>query len=266
MFILSEKNIGIPLSEINKISITYFAAKSEILNIYDINFDFDENIVPLITSILETQPKIHNYKTYNCSDTITTIKEYSKSILQPYNTYPSFYYDIDTIENCQNTNKLSKKLCILEAKIINTVIDNNDNQLIRMYNELPAYNPIPQPTQYQSPTQSPTQTPTSTITISNDFIQTILSEKEYKKISWEFDWGNFEIIIDLTSKDKHQGTYQGKQQITYKAQYKITIDIIEDNKIIASRLIKINDILQKINKIKSAFIINEQECLQQDHR
>lgn len=262
MFILSEKNIGIPLSEINKISITYFAAKSDILNIYDINFNFDENIVPLITSILETQPKIHNYKTYNCSDTITTIKEYSKSILQPYNTYPSFYYDIDTIENCQTTHKLSKKLCILEAKIINTVIDNNDNQLIRMYNELPAYNPIPQPTQYQTPTQ----TPTSTISILNDFIQTILSEKEYKKISWEFDWGNFEIIIDLTSKDKHQDKNQDKHQGThYKAQYKITIDIIEDNKIIASRLIKINDILQKINKIKSAFIINEQECLLQDH-
>ena len=255
MFILSEKNIGIPLSEINKISITYFAAKSEILNIYDINFNFDENIVPLITSILETQPKIHNYKTYNCSDTITTIKQYSKSILQPYNTYPSFYYDIDTIENCNNTLKSSKKLCILEAKIINTVIDNNDNQLIRMYNELPAYKPTPTLNQALNPNQELTLP----ISISNDFIQKILSEKEYKKISWEFDWGNFEIIIDLTPKDKHQGTY-------YKAQYKITIDIIEDNKIIASRLIKINDILQKINKIKSAFIINEQECLLQDHR
>jgi len=221
MFILSEKNIGIPLSEINKITITYFASKSEILNIYDINFNFDENIIPLITSILEVQPKIHNFKIYNCIDTITTIKEHSKSIIQPYNIYPSIYYDIETI----NTNN-PLNIFTQDIKLINTVIDDNDNQLIRMYmdNSLQESKLI------------------SAISNSrcNDFLQTILSEKEYKKIYWEFECGNFEIIIDFTR----------------QAQYKINIDIIEDNKIIASRLIKINDILQKINKIKSAFIIN----------
>jgi hypothetical protein len=78
-----------------------------------------------------------------------------------------------------------------------------------------------------TPSLTPTQTPTPTISISNDFIQTILCEKEYKKIYWEFDWGNFEIIIDLKPKDKHQGTYQGTHQGKhYNAKYKITIDII----------------------------------------
>jgi len=222
MFILSEKNIGIPLSEINKITITYFASKSEILNIYDINFNFDENIIPLITSILEVQPKIHNFKIYNCIDTITTIKEHTKSIKQPYNIYPSIYYDIETI----NTNN-PLNIFTQDIKLINTVIDDNDNQLIRMYID-------------NSLQEEPKLISAISNSRCNDFLQTILSEKEYKKIYWEFEFGNFEIIIDFTR----------------QAQYKINIDIIEDNKIIASRLIKINDILQKINKIKSAFIIN----------
>jgi len=224
MFILSEKNIGIPLSEINKITITYFASKSEILNIYDVNFNFDENIIPLITSILEVQPKIHNFKIYNCIDTITTIKEHSKSIIQPYNIYPSFYYDIDKINNNKTLNIYTQ-----DIKLINTVIDDNDNQLIRMYKNTSTYE---------------SKSENLSISMFNDFPQTILNEKEYKKIYWEFEFGNFEIIIDLT------------QQSNQQAQFKINIDIIENHKIIVSRLIKINDILQKINKIKSAFIIN----------
>ena len=224
MFILSEKNIGIPLSEINKITITYYSSKSEILNIYDINFNFNENIIPLITSILEVHPKIHNFKIYNSLDNITTIKEHSKSITQPYNIYPSFYYDIDKI----NTNN-PPNIFTQDIKLINTII-NNDNQLIRMYMNISS--------------QESNVISAMSNARCNDFLQTILSEKEYKKIYWEFECGNFEIIIDL------------EQQSNRQAQYKINIDIIEDNKIIASRLIKINDILQKINKIKSAFIIN----------
>lgn len=236
MFILSEKNIGIPLSEINKITVTYFSSKSEILNIYDINFNFDENIIPLITSILEVQPKIHNFKIYNCIDTITTIREHSKSIIQPYNIYPSFYYDIDKINNNKPLNIFTQ-----DIKLINTVIDDNDNQLIRMYKDTYEY-------------ESKSVSENLAIPVFNDFLRTILSDKEYKKIYWEFEFGNFEIIIDLTQ--KNTTLEKDKHQIKYTAQYKININIIEDNKIIASRLIKINDMLQKINKIKSAFIIN----------
>ena len=51
MFVLSEKNLGVKLEDINKIVITFFSLKSDILNIYDTNFKFDENIIPLITSL-----------------------------------------------------------------------------------------------------------------------------------------------------------------------------------------------------------------------
>ena len=86
--------------------------------------------------------------------------------------------------------------------------------------------------------------------ITNDYTQNILTEREYKKISWEFDWGCFDIIIPL--KEKQLQVNAGAT-----VNYQITIDIIEDKKIIQSRLININNILQKINKIKSEFIINE---------
>jgi hypothetical protein len=217
MFILSEKNIGVPLSEINKIIITYFASKSELLNIYDNNFTFNENIIPLITSILELQPVIYNYKTYNCIDTITTIKQY-QNMAQTNSTYPSFYYDVNTLENI--------KINITKKTLVNTIIDDSDQQIIRIYKEHLL----------------------SDANITNDYTQNILTENEYKKISWEFDWGCFDIIIPLKMK---------QDQINASVNYQITINIIEDKKIIQSRLININDILQKINKIKSAFIINE---------
>jgi hypothetical protein len=219
MFILSEKNIGVALSEINKIIITYFSSKSELLNIYDNNFAFNENIIPLITSILELQPVIYNYKTYNCIDTITTIKQY-QNMAPVDTTYPSFYYDVNTLENV--------KINITKKTLVNTLIDENDQQIIRMYKE----NLL------------------SDANITNDYIQNILTEREYKKISWEFDWGCFDIIIPL--KEKQLQVNAGTT-----VNYQITIDIIEDKKIIQSRLIKINNILQKINKIKSEFIINE---------
>jgi hypothetical protein len=244
MFVLSEKNIGIALSEINKIIITYFSSKSDLFNIYDNNFTFNENIIPLITSILEFEPVIYNYKTYNCIDTITTIKQYqniiktkssnssnssnsfnssnsSNSELLIQNTYPSFYYDVNTLENV--------KINITKKTLLNTLIDENDQQIIRIYKEHLL----------------------SDANITNDYTQNILNESEYKKISWEFDWGSFDIIIPLKTKQDQQ------QSIINTVNYQITINIIEDNKIIQSRLIKINDILQKINKIKSVFIINE---------
>jgi len=237
MFILSEKNIGCPLSEINKITITYFASNCEILNIYDTNFIFNENLIPLITSILEIEPIIYNYKLYECIDASIIIKENINNIqqnnIQQNNNYyyPSFHYDIDIIENNKGKDKGKnnckyKNICMQDTKLVSTKIDEDDNQIIRIYNNSP---------------------------ILNDFIQNILYEKEYKKISWEFEFGNFEIIIDLTDKTGKIGNS------SKMVKYQININIIEDNKIIISRLNKINDILYKINKIKSTFIINKQE-------
>ena len=43
MFVLNENTIGVPLKDINIITLTYYSSKSDILNIYNTNFKFDEN-------------------------------------------------------------------------------------------------------------------------------------------------------------------------------------------------------------------------------
>jgi hypothetical protein len=244
MFILSESAIGLPLSNINKIIITYFSSKSDIINIYDTNFQLNENIIPLITSVLEIQPKITNYKQYNCINNTIIIKEHSKCILHSaFPSFPSFFYDIDALANPKGQSHITIK----EQHIVKTIIDDNDNQIIRIYNDIS----IP----------------------GQQLLQHILNETEYKKISWEFDWGCFEIIININNKNnnkhkiselisenafiepmQYENQYEKQYENQYKVNYQVHINIIEDNKIIESRLIKINDILNKINKIKYIFI------------
>ena len=58
MFILSDETCGSHITNINKIVITFFSSKSNILHIYDTQFIYDANIIPLITSLLEVSPQI----------------------------------------------------------------------------------------------------------------------------------------------------------------------------------------------------------------
>jgi len=213
MFILSEKNIGVPLSEINKIIITYFTTKSDIIDIFDNNYEFNENIIPMITSILGIAPKISNYKEYKCIDNNIIINRKNNSLQQ----YQSFYLDVNNLEN-------NDALDVRKMDLISTLVDIDDKQLIRLYN-----------------IKDITTTATLDNKYTTDFTQNILNEQEYKKITWEFEWGSVCIIIDV---------------ITKKCKYEIVIDIIEDSKLIHSRLTHINDILTKFNKIKSEFILN----------
>ena len=215
MFILSEKNIGIPLTEINKIIITYFTTKSNVIDVFDNNYEFNENIIPMITSILEIAPKISNYKEYKCIDNNIIINKKTNSLQQ----YQSFYLDVNNLEN-------NDALDFRKMDLISTLVDIDDKQLIRLYNvkDITTQN-----------------VPTNRNIYTNDFTQNILNEEEHKKISWEFECGSVDIIIDL---------------ITKKCKYEIVIDIIEDSKLIHSRLTHINDILTKFNKIKSEFILN----------
>ena len=62
MFILNEETIKTSLNNINLISFTYYSSKSDVLTMYDTNFTFDENYIPLITSVLELEPKIIHTK------------------------------------------------------------------------------------------------------------------------------------------------------------------------------------------------------------
>ena len=216
MFILSEKNIGVPLSEINKIIITYFTTKSDIIDIFDNNYEFNENIIPMITSILGIAPKISNYKEYKCIDNNIIINRKYNSLQH----YQSFYLDVNNLEN-------NDALDVRKMDLISTLVDIDDKQLIRLYN-----------------IKDITTTATLYNKYTTDFTQNILNEQEYKKITWEFEWGSIDIIVIIID------------VITKKCKYEIVIDIIEDSKLIHSRLTHINDILTKFNKIKSEFILN----------
>ena len=222
MFILSEKNINVPLSDINKIIITFFSSKSEILNIYDTNFKFDENIIPLITSLFEKAPVIFTYKLYKCIDANIIIKQCQQITYNDNNDNDntqyetsSFFYDIDIFNN-KHVNNINN----IKSILIKTIIDDDDKQIVRMYNN---------------------------IKITDDFTQTILYETEKTVISWMFEWGEFEMLIDI---NKHNTS------VNKNVTYQLNINIIEDNKIIQSRLNNINDIINKIHKIKSIFSIN----------
>jgi hypothetical protein len=222
MFILNEKTIGIPLDSINLITLTFYSDKSEILNIYDTNFEFNENIVPLFTSILETKPNIIQAKKYTNIDsesfiiinaipnTITNV--HTKSSLE----YPCFFYDVQNNKNVQNIQGYTRKLInTLDTTIdINTIYDTSNNDLlVRMYN-------------LESK--------------KGEFGNCILNESEYTIILWDWEYANFQIIIN--------------KQTPEQCQIQLNIYITEDNTIISNKLEHINTIIQNINKIKNIMI------------
>ena len=209
MFNLNETSIGIPLDTINLITLTYYSSKSEILNIYDTNFDFNEDIVPLTTSVLETKPSIIQGKRYsnvnsesfiiinsntNTNTNINTNSSlHNKSDLE----YPCFFYDIQNNHKLQNIQGYSRKL-------INT-LDTQDDLLVRMY-KLEEHK--------------------------GEFGNCILNEEELMIIIWNWEYANFQIIINKAN--------------PRQCQLQLNVYITEDNKIISNKLEQINGILKKI--------------------
>ena len=128
MFILNESNIGVALKDINIITLTFYSSKSELLDIYNTNFKFNENSIPLITSVLEIQPEIIHAKKYiNVdSESVITIhnnlRNHNKSNL----SFPSFFHDMKDTDNIQYIQSYKKNL-------LNT-LDSNNDMLIRIYN------------------------------------------------------------------------------------------------------------------------------------
>ena len=128
MFILNEANIGVALKDINIITLTFYSSKSELLDIYNTNFKFNENSIPLITSVLEIQPEIIHAKKYiNVdSESVITIhnnlRNHNKSNL----SFPSFFHDMKDTDNIQYIQSYKKNL-------LNT-LDSNNDMLIRIYN------------------------------------------------------------------------------------------------------------------------------------
>ena len=158
--------INIPLDAIDLINLTYYSAKSEIMHIYDTNFAFDENIIPLITSFLETKPDIINAKRYNninCESIITINNQLpNKSQL----AYPCFFSDI------HNNNLNMKNIQGYRKNLVSSYDDNN--LLVKMY---------------------------KLENTKGEYSYNILNESELTIISWSWDYANFQIIINKNTPD-----------------------------------------------------------------
>ena len=128
MFILNEANIGVALKDINIITLTFYSSKSEVLDIYNTNFKFNENSIPLITSVLEIQPAIiHSKKYINVdSESVITIDNNLRNHNKSNFTFPSFFHDMKDTDNIQYIQSYKKEL-------LNT-LDSNNDMLIRIYN------------------------------------------------------------------------------------------------------------------------------------
>jgi len=170
MFILDETIIGSSLNNINLITLTYYSTKSEVLTIYDTNFEFDENSIPLITSVLEIEPKIiHTKKYINVdSETLITIDNNIRNHTNSNLAFPSFFHDMKDNENIQSIQSYKKKL-------INT-LDNND-MLIRMYN----------------------------LSAHKSYIgKSILKEEHLLIFIWNWEYLNFQLIINKNKPNECQ--------------------------------------------------------------
>ena len=225
MFNLNDYISSVSLETINLITLKYYSSKSEIMNIYDTNFDFDENIVPLVTSVLEIKPNIMNAKRY-CnvnSESIITIGNENEIPNKSQISYPCFFSDIQQNKiSSQNTQGYIHNLIVtveaqllekavpkvLEHPLAKNISAQNKSALIRMYN-----------LENQK----------------GEFNYNILNEEEIIIILWNLDFANFQIIIN-------------KKQPS-KCQLQINIYITEDNTIIVSKLEQINNLVNKINKI-----------------
>ena len=163
MFVLNENSIGVPLKDINIITLTYYSSKSDLLNIYNTNFKFDENIIPLITSVLETEPiLVHAKKYINVdSETIITVNNNVRNHNKSNLSFPSFFHDMKDTKNIQNIQSYKKNL-------INT-LDTNNDMLIRIYN----------------------------INAKDGYYgKNIINEEDLLLIIWSWEYANFQLIIN----------------------------------------------------------------------
>jgi len=163
MFVLNENTIGVQLKDINIITLTYYSSKSDLLNIYNTNFKFDENIIPLITSVLETEPiLVHAKKYINVdSETIITVNNNVRNHNKSNLSFPSFFHDMKDTKNIQNIQSYKKNL-------INT-LDTNNDMLIRIYN----------------------------INAKDGYYgKNIINEEDLLLIIWSWEYANFQLIIN----------------------------------------------------------------------
>jgi len=230
MFNLTEYIKSICLDEINIITLKYYSSKSDIMSIYDTNFIFNEDIVPLLTSVLELSPTVINAKRYNNinSESIITFGNENELSNKSQTNFPCFFSDIKqnnlNMKYNQGYNrKLIKSLDI--TNISETSNETSNETSSETSNEIPINILF---RMYKLEQKK------------GDFSYNMLNEEELTIIIWNWEFANFQIIIN-------------KQEPTL-CQLQINIYVTEDNNIIISKLEKINNIIDKITKIKDKLL------------
>jgi hypothetical protein len=237
MFLLSTDELsGISLNTISRIDITFYKFRHESFNIFNIECDFDENLIPLATSILECQPILIKRKTYIGLDS-NYIIEYPASSkndlginLGEYclmGKFPSFQVDIEAFNNV----KSKQKSYWQSHKIHSSQVYHKSQELVRIYSR----------DSNDSNTNKNTNTNMVKCNIFNP--QDTFGCKEEWVICWRTQWGGFELCIRHGSK---------------KCIWHLAIDVIEDNNFIDSKIDAVNTWLEKIHKLKSTIKIANQ--------
>jgi hypothetical protein len=158
MFILDEQLLNVSLDKINQIVLTFYQCKNDFFNIYDTNYTFNEDMIPLMTSILEKEPHIFQAKKYHnltCESLIINTTNKSQC------PYPSIYNDIK-----QNSLQYVQ---VMNRNLVSTLDMKDDKVLIRMYNI--------------------SKTPA-------EFGKNMLNEEEQTIIMWNWDKFNLQLVIN----------------------------------------------------------------------
>jgi len=258
MFLLSESELvgSIPLKTISRIDVSFYKSRNESLNIFNLELDFDENLIPLITSTLECKPVLISRKTYfgmntdyiiehpiTCNNNLNLRSDLGSnlvSILGEYSDdkgrFPSFHFDIDAFNKNKNKNKNSsnQKSYWQSRKIHYSNLYVKSQELVRIY----------------SREDSDSNANGNGDSRSNSKIfnpQDALGCKEEIVICWSVHGvSKFELCISPTKNNK-------------KCIWHLVVDVIEDNNFIDSKVDAVNIWLEKIHKIKSTIKIANQE-------
>jgi len=252
MFLLSEAEIlnGISLKTISRIDIYFYNTRNDIFNIVNLEFDFDENLIPLITSILESKPFLISRKTYYGFDKDFIIeKAISCSNTWNYNLgnmfsnneslFPSFIGDIEKF----NKTLLGHKCYWQSNKVHYSYIYTKSQECIKIYSkENITHQKNNKNNQNLDKNLDKHLDKHLDMNIFNP--QDVINSKEETVIYWRVpgigENSRFECCISPLNK---------------KCSLRLIIEVIEDNNFINSKVDGVNNWLEKIHKIKSTIKI-----------
>lgn len=248
MFLLSETELigSIPLKTISRIDISFYKSRNESLNIFNLELDFDENLIPLITSTLECNPVLIGRKTYFGIDSNYIIEHPINCNSKPgcslgecggvnNGHFPSLYLDIEAF----NKNSSNQKTYWQSKKLHYSNVYVKSQELVRIYSR----EDVNEDSRGNSKIFNP---------------QDALGYKEEIVIYWPINGlgdiskcGKFELCI--SPNENNQNNQNNKKCILH-----LVVDVIEDNHFIDSKVDAVNIWLEKIHKIKSTIKIANQ--------